>query len=89
MDLVVNNLVLKPYALVFAFLYMGTCFVCLICFVALPPSNAARSQVDQERGDTVTKNEITKLTTVQHLNVQRMFIHPLQPSCDAQEAATC
>ena len=56
--------------------------------VTLPPSGAVRSQVDQG-GDTGAQNEITKLTAVQHLNVQRWFIHPLQPSCDAQDTAIC
>ena len=58
-------------------------------FVALPPSGAARSPVDQGEGRGYHKNEITKLTTVQPLNVQRMLIQPLQPSCDAQDAAIC
>ena len=39
--------------------------------VALPPSGAARSQVDQGRRRGYHQNEITKLTTAQCLNVQR------------------
>ena len=44
--------------------------------VALQPSGAMRSQVDQGERHGYPKNEITKLTTVQHLNVQRCsFTH--------------
>ena len=46
---------------------------------ALPPSGAAQSQVDQRRDAVTHKNEITKLTTVQHLNVQRCSFHHYSP----------
>ena len=55
--------------------------------VALPPSGAARSQVDQGRRRGYHKIKNYKITTVQPLNIQRRLIQPLQPSCDAQDAA--
>ena len=56
--------------------------------VALPPSGAARSQVDQER-DAVTTKLNYKIDHSATFKDTKMFIPPLQPSCDAQDTAIC
>ena len=56
--------------------------------VALPPSSAARSQVDQEKRRGYHKIKLQNYHSARFKCTKRI-IHPLQPSCDAQNAAIC
>ena len=57
-------------------------------FVALPPSSAARSQVDQGEEIPFTKMKY-KMTLMQQFKCTKMVSHTLQPNCDAQDTAIC
>ena len=54
--------------------------------VALPPSGAAWSQVDQEERRGYHKIKLQNYHSAM-FKCTEMLIHPLQPSCDAQDAA--
>ena len=54
--------------------------------VALPPSGAARSQVDQGRRRGYHTMKLQNYHSAM-FKCTKMLIHPLQPSCDAQDAA--
>ena len=56
--------------------------------VALPPSGAARSQVDQGRRRGYHKMKLQNHHSAM-FKCTKMLIQPLQPSCDAQDAAIC
>ena len=70
------------------FLYKGTTPRDSETKCCTPAGRCSAVPSGPRRGDTVHQNEITKLTAMQHLNVQRLFIHTLQPSCDAPDATT-
>ena len=65
-------------------------FECLlrIAAVALPPSGTARSQVDQGRRRGYHKMKLQNYHSAT-FKCTKMLIQPLQPSCDAQDAAIC
>ena len=60
----------------------------MLLFVAFPPSGAARSQVDQGEGRGYHQMKLQNYHSAM-VKCTKMLIHPLQPSCDAQDAAIC